>query len=187
MYCRPLKNLTPEKQKTSPTQGPPNQQPDNQRIYTPAENSISESSPLLEPRRPSVSPSSNSRDKTLGTKPKIPGLSTEDQAKAIKKQKKKEKIKFSKNENEEQNGIGVGEGGEKAKLSACDVLMWNKLHHGSPTIESIQKKGRSNSLGSSPFLKRGSDQLGSPNSPPVDRETKKNKNEETANDTETDL
>ena len=107
LYCRPLKNLTPEKQKTSPTQGPPNQQPDNRRIYTPAENSISESSPLLEPRRPSVSPSSNSRDKTLGTKPKIPGLSTEDQAKAIKKQKKKEKIKCSKNENEEQNGIGV--------------------------------------------------------------------------------
>ena len=65
--------------------------------------------------------------------------------------------------------------------------MWNKLRHDSPTTGTLDKKDRTKSLGSSPFLKRGSDQLGSPESPPIEREKKKNKNEEPDLDTETDL
>ena len=187
LYCRPLKNLTPEKQKTSPIQGPPNTEPDTRIIYTPAKNSYVETSPTLVPNRPGVSTPSTSEDKTAGTKPKIPGLSTEDQARAIKKQKKIEKQKSKQNEKNEPTENEIGESNEKKKLSAYDLLMWNNLRHSSPTIGLFEKKDRAKSLESSPFRKRGPDQLGSPNSPPIDRETKKNKNDGKTNNTETDL
>ena len=73
------------------------------------------------------------------------------------------------------------------KQKTYDLLIWNNLRHSSPTIGLFEKKDRAKSLESSPFRKRGPDQLGSPNSPPIDRETKKNKNDGKTNNTETDL
>ena len=122
---------------------------------------------------PPKTPSPNEAPNPTGAIPKtIPGLPTSEQKKASKSQIKRDKKAKAQEKRVSEEKI-------KKNLSAFDLLM--NTRHLQATVSSNDPRdkiipsqyNRSGSFGSSPCLKRGSDQLGSPASPELDRETKK--------------
>ena len=156
LYCRPLRELTPEK---------------------PSENKT--------PQHSSVPKSQDTETKRKESCKKIPGLPPAAQAKALLRQQARDKKK-----GKEANKNNISEAAADTQdshqkeiskdMSAFDVLM--KSRHlkdkGKENLitpvtdpnrpasdKEVEEHSRSMSLGSSPHLKRGPDQLSSPNSP----------------------
>ena len=121
--------------------------------------------------------STPTHDQQTGTISKIiPGLPSEEQQRDLSKKKKKERQRKLK---EKMNKEDI-EGKEKKQkqiqnLSAFDIMM--KTRH----LQNMAVDPRKElSFGSSPNLKRGSDELSSPNSPLPILDYKKNKSKESA-------
>ena len=159
LYCRPLRDITPEKIEESESTG---------KVSSPEKKTFP---PLVH---------------QTGTTPKnIPGLSPEEQAKVSSKQKKKErqrKIKEQKKKEEHEN-IESDKNQIRISVSAFDLMM--KTRHlqnmvKDPRSGSGQELSRRMSFGSSPNLKRGAHELSSPSSPQTIRDLKKNKNIDSA-------
>lgn len=188
LYCRPLRNMTPEKSNKQSNGLPISQEKTSSTQATNIVPSPNKTSPTS-----SLSNSPATPTKLLGTVPKvIPGLPQEVQAKAINKQQKKERQRQKKQEDEEKK---AKEEKKKKHLSAFDILM-NARHlqdtnrdpreemipsHCTPQpwkssfSRELSEQNRRMSFGSSPCFKRGPDQLDSPNSPQPTMEPKKNK------------
>ena len=136
-----------------------------------------------------------SPQQTGATSKIIPGLSPEDQTKAINKKNKKLRQKLKKQEELEKI---EKEGRKLQNLTAFDFLMRNRHlqdrvidrrddripAHCSPQpwksdfVRELSEKNRRMSFGSSPNLKRGCDELSSPSSPQSISDCKKNKNKD---------
>ena len=140
-----------------------------------------------------------------GGKPKeilrrIPGLPPNAQAKALEIQKERERKESKDKDRKQKSAEKVQTVQIKESISAFDVMMKARFHqeldqgdlrdqlipsHCSPAPwtskfgQSILAETRRNSVGSSPYLerrsKRGSEQLSSPSSPPVENNQKKTK------------
>ena len=176
LYCRPLRDITPEK--TSSTSA---LQTGAIELKTPVKTS---STSALEP----------------GDIQTIPGLSSEEQARAESKKKKKERQKQKKQQEIERK---EKEERQLKNISAFDLMMKTRQLPNKPRADPRdsllptncltppclsswgQELNRRLSFGSTSNLKRGPAELDSPNSPELFNEFKKNKKTESVADQNT--
>lgn len=192
LYCRPLRDITPVKNsslKENKTSSTTNNSSSNSNAKAPSTQikgktfSTSSSSSQTSDKTP---PNSSLNSSSIGTKSNlIPGLSPQAQAKALKKEKQKIKALEKKNKDEKildnQTAFDVlMKAQQQFKDPRDDQLPPNcsTSHLKSWFGQQVSAENRRLSFGSSPNLKRGPDQLSSPNSPQPSGDIKKSKSRE---------